>query len=328
MAVVREGLAVAVPAFRRPDLLRQALASLDPKSLSEVFVSIDGPRGDGDHEAVLACQEVAHEYASSAQLPVRIRHAMQNVGAAVNVISAIDWMLVGHNWGSIIEDDCFASPQFFSFAMDMLRQYESDRRVWMVCGSQFAPPDLIHGTHVFAHFPLTWGWALTRSKWVTMRRDLVSSLDSPGQVIGGWRSLLDSNARYWNAGHRRAAQGFVDAWDMPLVAVMQASDALCVLPAVNLVTNVGDDERATHTEGRGEQVRRPVGTLAHDYQLASDEDAQAMDAWLRHDLFRIRGRHLASTRVTEVLDKFRHAPRQPLAARLANAPQAFHEVTA
>jgi hypothetical protein len=113
--------------------------------------------------------------------------------------------------------------------------------------------------------------------------------------------LPRSEIVYWNAGSRRALEGFTDVWDTLLVRELIRHDLRVLLPGSNLVQNNGDEEFATHTRGEQKWTHFPVGTF--NKPRIEPEFSTTLDIWLRRNLFRISKRHLISTRITWLIDR-------------------------
>jgi hypothetical protein len=130
--------------------------------------------------------------------------------------------------------------------------------------------------------------------------------------------LTRSEIVYWNAGSRRALEGFTDVWDTILVRELLRHSFRVLLPAENLVQNTGDEKFATHTSGTQLWTRFPVGTFGNsDF---SPNFLAPLDRWMRKRLFKISKRHLVTTRLTWLMDRvgFREK-RANLAERVQSA---------
>lgn len=314
-------LAVAIPAYSRADLLSDLLTTLPADRISRVYISIDGP-GGGAAEAVAETVRVARDFAAIAPFEVLVHALTTNVGVAVNVLGALEWMLRYEERGVLLEDDCHPIPEFFDFIDQSLDLYADRDDIWLSCGTQMAPAALIDGTHMLGSIPLMWGWGTTRAKWTIARAQLDVTL-SASRAWWLVRAIAASPVeRYWHAGMRRAADGRVDTWDLPLVYAMRCARAVCVLPRTSLVSNVGDDARATHTANEQRWTRLRTQPLGSPLQEASQESAHAATQWLGREVYGISARHLVSTSVRWLLDRRQTPKRPPLVPRLKAAPWA------
>lgn len=312
-------LAVAIPAYRRASFLNTVLGELHPQYVSRVYIAVDGPR-QGAEADVAKTAAVADDFARRSSIPTLIRVRSANVGTAVNVLGAVDWMFSHEPIGAILEEDCIPSENFFRFVTAALYQYWDDPYVWMASGSQLAPSELISGTHVLSPYGLIWGWATTQGKWRRMFAELKSSLEFGLPSTSFTGNLASSGeAAYWRSGHRRSAQGFLDSWAMPVTATAIFHGRVGVLPPHNLVTNVGNDILATHTRDDTRWTHRPIGGhVAIPLGTPRAEDSPRVTQWLRSNLFRIGSRHLWTTQLTAIRDYITANPKQePLLRRIA-----------
>lgn len=312
-------LPVAIPAYSRGDLLAGLLEQLPSDRVSRVYISIDGPRDDS-RAAVAETVAVARAFAASAPFPVYVHALPQNVGVAANVLGALEWMLRFEERGVLLEDDCHPIPEFFDFIDETLSLYADRHDVWLSCGTQMAPAELVDATHLLCEIPLMWGWGTTRAKWALARAELDATLRASR---GRWllRAVLASPAeRYWHAGMRRAAEGRVDTWDLPLVYAMRRARAVCVLPRTPLVTNVGDDGRATHTANEERWTRLQTKAIEVPLRQSSRSSERVVLRWLSREVYGISVRHLVSTTVRWVLDRRARPKRSTLAPRLNANP--------
>lgn len=321
-------LPVAVPAYRRADLLLGLLESLPADRVSRAYVSIDGAR-PGAEEDVRATIHAAHEFAARGSFEVLVHALPRNAGAATNVLGAVNWMLRHEERGAVLEDDCHPIPEFFDFVNAALDKYSEREDIWLACGTQVAPASLIHGNHLLSRYPLIWGWGVTREQYARALGALRESLSA-----SAWPWLLTAAGaspveRYWHGGHRRAAQGFVDAWDLPLVYAMRGAHASAVLPATPLVSNVGDDARATHTANEERWTRLEPQALTLPLVAAPASDGQVVDVWLERNLYGISARHLLSTSVRWAMDVVqRRRIRPALATRLSEVDTLWADAAA
>jgi hypothetical protein len=128
-------------------------------------------------------------------------------------------------------------------------------------------------------------------------------------------NITRAETTYWNAGSRRALDGYTDVWDTLLVREMIRHNTYSILPGANLVRNVGNDAHALHTHGEQSWTNFPTGNF-HGYE-SSLEFNENFDKWARMIFYGISCRHLLSTKVTWLRDLFFTKPRRrPLSERI------------
>jgi len=266
---------VLVLAFNRPDTTLRVFESLRAVRPGRVFFAVDGPRPDraGDTEAVAGVRALAQTL--DWECEVRTLFRAQNLGCKLAVSQAITWFLSEVDEGIILEDDCVAHPSFFRFAGELLERFRDDDRIAMVSGNNFqrGRPRTDY-SYYYSRYTHIWGWATWRRAWRWYDHAMAAW---PEARAGGWLAdILGSRAavRYWTRVFDDTHADRNSSWAYRWIYAAWMQSALTILPDRNLVTNIGFDERATHT------VRHlPAQTAL---------DTAAMAFPLRHPPFVIR----------------------------------------
>lgn len=279
---------VLVIAFNRPDHLMAVIDRLRDVAPPRLFLAVDGPRSqrDGEAERVQACRDLA--VAIDWPCDVQTLFHETNLGCGLGVSTAISWFFTHVERGIILEDDIIPDPSFFPFCAELLDRYEKDSRVFAVSGCNFVPRSEMSsvGAYRFSQVPHIWGWATWRRSWERHRLDIPEwRKDLPPLAL--WRRAGRSvpGAVYWAATFELLARKRVDTWDGQLVLASMVAGQLTATSNVNLVSNIGFGETATHTvEDRDELLPvRPIDLPTSPVPVVLDEKA---DAWTRRHHFR------------------------------------------
>lgn len=300
--------------YQRTESVVSILEAALSSGITRLFISVDYPakpsfRSLEVHQQIV---EIVSQYSHKFHM-LTYRYLESNQGCALHVLSSIDWAFEFVDELIILEDDCIPSAAFFDFARDGLSAMKNHSDIALVCGTQHVPREMNSWQFYKSKYALTWGWATNHSSWQAIKMNMT------GAVKKMPLDLFNFNAEeiYWQEGARRAYEGFVDVWDTPLVNYLQTSDYFALLPSENLVSNIGSDRAATHMSGEDTWLFKEVGT----YNLGLEEVLevnQNADKWLATNFFRIRTRHLISTRVTRLMDLFRKPGRPTLTSRWVN----------
>ena len=169
----------------------------------------------------------------------------------------------------------------------------------IICGTQFIPSYLTQGRSLLSHYALTWGWATNRKNWTRLRKIF---FDPPNKPIT--RDLLseDSEEAFWRAGARRARLGFTDVWDTILLEHLHDKKSYAIHPPANLIKNLGNDDASTHVSRSSVWTNREV-QMEFLSEGNSPVFSENCDYWIKHYFYRIRTRHLFTTKITLVLDQ-------------------------
>lgn len=297
--------------FRRSKNLAELLDQAKTMGAPRIYVALDGPRNSTDWKETQECESVVRHFEELNPSLIRIRQSTENLGSAVSVLSACDWIFSTEDFAIIMEDDCRPSPDFFKYVADAESVLSNNSRAMLICGTQFAPELVTGNRWSYSSYPLMWGWATSKVKWNLLRGLVLGRFADENEVF----DLRKTELIYWKEGARRALEGFVDAWDIPLVYGMRRLGLLTILPPTNLVVNSGNDEYATHTLGTADGLNRV--TEPYFKSEIGPEFNPDLDKWLSRNFYGISFRHRFSTQITKLFDAlgFNARKRAPLRNR-------------
>lgn len=241
---------VLILAWRRPQTLRQVINALRPIAPKRLFVACDGPNLDRPDEAdKVAATRLLIEQDIDWPCEIERFYSDVNQGCRLGVSRAITWFFEQVDAGIILEDDCVPHPDFFVFSATLLERYRYDMRVWCISGNNFQ--DGLwngHGDYFFSQIPMCWGWASWRSRWQHYDSDL--SLWPFSKHLNLLASLFPDPVMrsYWfHIWQKLWSQGNPDSWAYRWAFTCVVNRGLTALPKVNLVSNIGFGDDATHT---------------------------------------------------------------------------------
>lgn len=233
--------------FNRPDLTARVFQRIKEIRPKQLFIAADGPRHNRPTEPSLCLQ--TRDVVATIDWPCEVFHLYRNdnLGCKIAVSSAISWFFDHVESGIILEDDCLPDPSFFTYCAELLNHYKDHSEIAMIGGSQCIPPRLlshIKESYYFSKYPQIWGWATWRRSW--QQYDV---------TLSKWNGSLDTFSNIKNKRCKRhfskkfdsVKSGANDTWDYQFVHHCFDSKSLVISPAINLIENIGFDERATHT---------------------------------------------------------------------------------
>jgi hypothetical protein len=288
--------------FKRPGTTRRVFEGIRKARPARLFVAADGPRDGWTEEAEL-CRETREVIRVDWECDLRTLFRDRNLGVKAGVASSIDWFFENAGEGIILEDDCLPHPDFFTFAAGLLARYRDDPRLMHVSGDNFQLGRRRgEASYYFSRYAHCWGWATWRRAWALYDVEMggfpgFASRREIDKIIGNRRVR-----NYWMKVFGDAHSGRYKTWDYAWAYEVLARGGLCAVPNVNLVTNIGFGEGATHTF---EPVSRmsgipteSLGPLVHPAAVAVDEEADnfefrhLLQPLLRGRLFDRLGRRL------------------------------------
>jgi len=248
--------------FNRPDTTRQVFEAIRRAQPRQLFVAADGPRVHraADADPCRQAREVVAGVDWNCEVNTLFRDA--NLGCGKAVSEAINWFFTQVEEGIILEDDTVPDQSFFPYCAQLLDRYREHSQVMHISGTNFqfgrkrGP-----ASYYFSNYFHVWGWATWRRAW--RRYDF---------EMAGWEALLaedglkktvatESEYTYWRQVFTNVKKGLVDTWDYQWLFSIWASGGLCVTPNVNLVSNIGAGDQATHTTADNGLFGLPTGSI-------------------------------------------------------------------
>ncbi|MED6334929.1 MAG: hypothetical protein VYE81_05970 [Planctomycetota bacterium] len=253
----------------RPERTARVLERIADARPRALFVASDGPRNDGEREAVEATRALFERLPWKTEL-VR-DYAEQNLGCPRRTCSGLDSALRLFDEVIVLEDDTLPDPSFFSYCEALLARYRDEPRVMQIKGTCFHEDPEQAASYTFTQLGSSWGWATWRRAWeavdhsffdsseaealrldpptrlnqlTTLQRDpwprvdadseLRARVERTGQFYSNWMKLVDT-------------QRIATSWMGLLAFHIVINDLLVASPRSNLVTNIGFGEGATLT---------------------------------------------------------------------------------
>ncbi|MCD8363510.1 MAG: hypothetical protein LUC98_11255 [Lachnospiraceae bacterium] len=240
---------VVVIVFNRYELAKKMLDCLEKLRPGRLFVVSDGPRKEksGEQEKVERVRALFEHLNWPCEL-TRI-YAETNMGCDERIPTGLDQVFAQVERAVILEDDCIPGEDFFAYAEEMLEHYENCSQVMMVSGSNPCPKYQMEKSCCFTARVYTWGWATWRRAWKYYCAD--ASRWEEIQRDGSFAAAYPARTRYYlKKEFGYYFQRGKCPWDYLWWISCLGEGGLCVVPKVNLISNEGFGEDATHTQGR------------------------------------------------------------------------------
>lgn len=235
--------------FKRPDTTEKVFEAIRKAAPAKLYIAADGPRQDvpGEAERCRKTREIVQQV--DWECEVKTLFQEKNLGCRLGASGAVTWFFSEEPEGIVLEDDCLPEPSFFQYCQEMLEKYRDDRRVMMITGDNFRFGKKTGPySYYFSRYPSLWGWASWRRAWdlydieMTLwpaardNRTLYRIFDAPGEV------------KFWSRQTQLVYEGKIDTWDYQWNLVNWLNHAVTVTPNVNLISNIGFDNCASHTQ--------------------------------------------------------------------------------
>lgn len=237
--------------FNRLDTTKQVFEAIRLARPPRLYIAADGPRDsrpDEDKKVKAVRSYVMDHIDWDCEVKTLFRE--KNLGCKYAVSSAIDWFFDNEEMGIILEDDCLPSKSFFRFCDELLVRYLNDDHIMQISGFNPLSTYPIDTSYVFSRFGPTWGWAtwqrawkrydIKMPSWPEKRANLLREEFVQSEAEQKWRQKIFDQV-YYNK---------LDTWDYQWSYTKHLNRGLCIIPRINLVSNVGFRIDATHTQGK------------------------------------------------------------------------------
>ena len=240
-------VAVLLLFFTRTDSFQKVFDEVRRARPSRLFLYQDGPRNERDLAGIEACRRIVADDQIDWQCEVHRNYQTVNQGCDPSGFRSHKWALSLADKVIILEDDVVPSQSFFPFCKEMLDRYEHDERIAMVAG--FNTDEITKDAsadYFFTSFPSIWGWATWR-RVARQWDDQYGFMDDADAVRlmerlakqRGYRNTMMQMFR----DHSKSGKEYFETIDW---ANMILNSGLCIMPAKNLVSNVGISADSTH----------------------------------------------------------------------------------
>lgn len=244
---------ILVVAYKRPETTRQVMDVIYRLKPPKLYVSLNIPRPNADQQEIENCRIVESLFSN---LPwdcdVVLNKWKEYRSAGASIGGAISWVFEHEETAIVLEDDCVPDQSFFRYCDEILEKYKDDERVMLVSGMNHNTVwDTGGYSYCFAKYGAIHGWATWRRAWQKVDLDLKLWEDPRTRQLirgklGGWHYY------YLNKVYARLANQSKNAytWDYQFDFARYVNNGLAIVPAGNLVTNVGYGVNATHTKNK------------------------------------------------------------------------------
>ncbi|MBJ7591786.1 hypothetical protein [Aeromonas veronii] len=240
--------AVLFLVFNRLETTKQVFEAIRQAKPPRLYIAADGARTSkpGEAEKVYAVRDFIIQRIDW-ECEVKTLFREQNLGCKYAVSGAITWFFENEQQGIILEDDCLPSQSFFWYCEELLEKYKDDKSVYLVSGDARGAESFgMQEDYGFCKYPLIWGWASWARAWKNYDSEIA---DWPKQreILPSSISNYKPTVAFWKNIFERMYHKEIDTWDYQFSYLLLKTSGKCIVPRINLITNVGFGADATHT---------------------------------------------------------------------------------
>lgn len=236
--------------YKRPDTTKRVFEAIRQARPSFLYVAADGPKEDipGEAKKVQRTRDLVLNGVDW-ECEVKTLFRDKHLGCKYAVSGGINWFFENEEFGIILEDDTLPSQSFFWFCQDLLAKYRRDNRVMAISGDNFQDGHRrSECSYYFSKYNHCWGWAAWRTSWAHYDQNMTlwPYIRDHSYL---YDILLDkSSVKYWSGIFDKVYNNLIDTWDYRWTFSCWVKSGLTILPNVNLVSNIGFTNDATHTK--------------------------------------------------------------------------------
>ena len=240
--------AVLFLVFNRPDTTSKIFNTIRDLKPSRLYLASDGPRinRDGEKEKVELVRKIVTAVDWDCDVKTLFRE--KNLGCGIGVSEAITWFFQHEKERIILEDDDLPHPDFFLFCESMLNRYRNNYDIFTISGNNFQSGKMRgESSYYFSKYFHSWGWASWRRSWKIYSREILFWPQWKKSIE--WKKKFPNNIErnYWKKIFNMIYETDFDSMAYPFNACIMNRNGLNIIPNVNLVSNIGFGDNATHT---------------------------------------------------------------------------------
>jgi hypothetical protein len=262
--------------YNRPDKTKKVFEAIRLLKPSNLFIIADGPKNADDEILCLETRKITSQIDWEVNLRTDI--ASHNLGNAQRTITGLNRVFEEVEDAIILEDDCVPHQSFFKFCSTLLHKYKHDPLVMHISGCNLLQKTAINSSYFFSRYMMPpWGWATWQRAWGKFNPDMDSWQKHKAEIHP---IISQENFKVWTDTFEYLRVHKV-TWDIPWNIDIWANKGIGILPAKNLVSNIGFDEEATFTKKHSTYSSLPATELAFplidpaDKSLPFDKELEA-----------------------------------------------------
>lgn len=260
--------------WTRPDFLKKQYAvirQVRPKTL--ILVSDNG-RSDEEVSAIAESRELFKDI--DWECTVHRIFWNENQGMYSAWRQATDYIWGRFDRCIFLEDDDIPSKSFFFFCDEMLEKYKNDLRIQSICGmNSIGIYDDVSSDYFFSKAGSIWGIAFWKR---TYDQFLDYAYGNDAYIMRCINDNLSKADKQFmsvvrECGEYHTVHGHIPGDEYYLRLATYLHHQLKIIPKKNLITNIGCDERGTHTNSLNfmtKKIQKLYYIPAYDYELPFD----------------------------------------------------------
>jgi hypothetical protein len=246
---------IVLMTFLRTDAALKIIARIREVQPKKIYILSDGPRNEKERIIINDLREKVIK-AIDWNAEIIKNFPDENRGVYQNIGMGAEWVFSKEDRAIFLEDDNLPDVSFFSYCEELLNKYESDERIFWICGTNYLKEyKTADGSdYMFTRHLLPCGWASWAKKFVKYYdKELVlpTIRENRKRVRKTYikKSLYTQQIRSIRNELYRKEHGmrFI-SWDFHTIFSIRANGLFGISPRNNLIDNIGVDDMSTHVK--------------------------------------------------------------------------------
>jgi len=238
--------------YRRVVSTLSILQLLKNFNQKKIYIFQDGLKSDHHKVEYFETKKIIKKFIkSNKNIKFKFISPKKNLSQKFNLPYALSAVFRKNETAIILEDDCIPSKDFFRFCNLLLLKYKNDNRISQISGNNFLNFKKFKrrndDSYFFSKFTSSWGWATWKSRWNCYDSEIkiwpkVNKEKWLNDILLNKKSI-----EFWTKAFSRRYNLLDDDWDRAWTFVNFTSNRLNIFPNKNLISNVGNDNFALHS---------------------------------------------------------------------------------
>lgn len=241
--------------FNRPEPLSAVFQQIKAARPTKLFLYQDGPRNEKDLPGIMACRQIVEQV--DWECEVHRLFQEKNYGCDPSEYLSQKWAFSMVEKCIVLEDDDIPSLSFFPFCKELLDKYEDDERISMITGTNYdeITLDMPYDYFFATTFSIS-GWASWR-RVIDLWDEHYSFLDDSFnlQQLESYIKERKYQKEFveFCRHHRNSGKAY---YETIFHAAIFLNSGLSIVPAKNMINNMGATEGSTHFGGSNDLLPR------------------------------------------------------------------------
>ena len=268
MSISKTNVPVLMVFFNRPEPLKKVFEAVRKAKPSVLFIAQDGARygNTSDEENIKKCRDVVANI--DWECEVRYNYSVENLGCGGRMSSAITWAFEYVDRLMILEDDCVPGQAFFSFCEELLEKYKDDERISMISAMNHLGEydNYNHDSYIFCNSGAIWAWATWKREWkyYDFHMDFVEKYNIFDKIKKSSYPSYYKADLLWQGKDRLKTLSSgqkLSSWTFQYNSIRFMNHQLTIVPAVNLMSNIGLTSDSTHASSNLKMIPKGLQSI-------------------------------------------------------------------